>query len=812
MRNNRISRSAWLHGAATIAILGGLPLSQAAAQEAGTQAPSINEESTTVADIVVTATRNNRLLKDVPLAVDVASGEQLEQLSILDAKDVQQLAPGLQMANKDGRSNTATLRGIAYDADSGTAPSVDVYFNENPVDPQLAFTALYDVGQVEILRGPQGVLRGRTSPGGAITIASRKPDLSELEGYIQATATDQDARNFQGGLSVPLVTDRLGVRLAFLDDRNPINYVHNVNRDEDSEGETRSFRVSLLALPTENLTFNLAYQHLDSDETQHQQVIGTGAILPLGPLPEMGFGPNGPEAGISDRIGVAEGPTTFKREYDLLTFSADWNLGFGSLSLNASKMDAMLDQRLDFDAGNAVLNYDETQLLEIPYDNKYVELRYSSQLEGPFNFQVGANYASTRSDPVIVRQKTDQLLSGMPAFLMGLPPEYGVISTFPLYSLSPVDIFIESPTITHSRSIFASGTYDINARLQINGGVRYTTYRSYQQSFLTVDAGGQIALDNYPTLPEDKARREVDAVTGGASIVYQLSDQVSTYASYGRSFRAGSAAVGNTAPLDDNLVITDDETSDAVEVGIKGTAFDRRLSFTANAFYQTFDNYIARTPELIRMASGRNGIIDSVLKVNYNSDAIVKGVEATLWGKLASNWDASLSVSYTDAQFDNGTRPCNTLDASNNIIVPIGQQASYCDATGKMGDQSPFQLSANSEYRFADIGSVQPFVRALLSHNAGYDSDLIDFEYEAYTSVNLYAGLRGNSGWELSVFAKNLFDEAVVRGAADGNYFKATSVLNPDFSMSPGPSYDSGYRAVTVNPPREIGVSLRVKF
>jgi iron complex outermembrane receptor protein len=805
MSNHQFKRLGLLCSAASIGLIG-FTATQASAQSQST------EDVATIADVIVTATRNARLLKDVPIAVDVATGEQLEQLAIMDAKDVQQLAPGLQMSNKDGRSNTATLRGIAYDPDSGTVPSVDIYFNENPVDPQLALTALYDVGQIEILRGPQGVLRGRTAPGGAITIGARKPSLSGFDGYVQATATDRDASNVQAGFSVPLIQDRVGLRIAVLDDRNAVNHVRNVTRNEDSEGHTQSYRLSLLALPTDKVTLGLTYQHLESEETQHPQVIGTGAVLPLGPLPQTDFGRNGPAAGIKDRIGVTDGLNQFDRKYDLVTGTADWEMAHGSLSLNASYMEAKLKQRLDYDFGNAVIGYDETQLLSIPYKTSYVELRYASSLSGPLNYQVGINYAKHRSDPVQVNQKSDALLSGMPASMLGYPPEYGVISLFPLYSISPVDVFVDTPTHTDNTSYFASLTYDLTDRLQFNGGVRYTDYTSYQQSFLSVTAAGAPVLTNYPTLPADKASREVDAWTGGASLTYQLTDAVSTYLSFGRSFRAGAAAVGNTAPLEDRLVITDDEVSDAFELGVKGTAFERRLSFTATVFHQTFDNYIARTPEMIRMASGRNGLVDSVLKVNYNADAVVRGIETTFWGKITPNWDANLSMSYTDAQLDGGERPCNAYDSAGNIFVPMGEQASFCDAEGMMGDQSPFQLSASSEYRFAPMGSVEPFIRGLLVHSPGFDSDLIDYNYKDFTNVNLYLGLRSDRGWELSVFAKNLFDTAVVRSTNDGDHIKQTSELQPDFSMLPGPSFDSGYRIVTVNPPREIGVTLRYSF
>src|SRR6185369_7315700 len=140
--------------------------SPASAKEPAAAAPASQSESGTggLEEIVVTAIRRSQALQDVPMTVDVATGEQLQKLNLFDFKDVQQLAPGLDITNNDGRTNSATLRGVAFNPDQGTSPAVDVYINEVPVDAQTAFTAVYDVAQMEVLRGTQGVFRGRTAP------------------------------------------------------------------------------------------------------------------------------------------------------------------------------------------------------------------------------------------------------------------------------------------------------------------------------------------------------------------------------------------------------------------------------------------------------------------------------------------------------------------------------------------------------------------------------------------------------------------------------------------------------------------------
>lgn len=265
------TRFALLLGASAIAMQ--LPNAAMAAEPADA-APQAAEEAPSN-EIIVTATRQSQKLQDVAMTVNVATGEQLEKFKIFDVKDVQQLAPGLELTNVSGRNNTTTLRGISFDPDQGTSPAVQVYLNEIPTDAQTVYTAIYDVQQIEVLRGPQGLLRGLSAPAGAITIATRRPSFEKPEGYAQITGTTRAGYNAQMGASLPF-SDTFAIRVAALVDGNRLNNVYNVTRKERSKSTTESARITLGWKPTDNFTGYLTYQYLKADNRQFQQVIGAG--------------------------------------------------------------------------------------------------------------------------------------------------------------------------------------------------------------------------------------------------------------------------------------------------------------------------------------------------------------------------------------------------------------------------------------------------------------------------------------------------------------------------------------------------------
>lgn len=755
-------------------------------------------------EIIVTAQRRSESLRDVPMSVNVASGEQLQKLNLFDVKDVSQLAPGLELTNTVGRNNSATLRGITYEPDSGTLPAVDTYINDIPVDAQTAFTAIYDIEQIEVLRGPQGALRGRTAPAGAITIRTRRPDLDEINGYVQATATDRSAYNVQGAVSLPIVPGKLALRAAALVDGNRVNHVRNVTRGDRSYATTESARLSLAWQPVDNFRADLSYQYLTSDSRQYQQVFGPGN------QPTLLFGGterSGPAAQPDDYIGVSDGNARFRNQTHLVNLSMRWDLDKVAVEFNGAHQYSVLNQLLDQDSANAVPGLAMPQQVRIPYDQNTAELRILSQNDGFWNWTIGGYYSKLRGD-IYAQQYS-------PTFFVPAPISFGLFQPVSILSLLP-----SQPGRT--LAIAGSSRFDFTDRLTLEVAARYTDTK-YGQFIATNVALTETASVNpadYPIGPIPVIDRQdhVKPLTGGATLRYKISPNLTAYAAYGRSYRQPTALVGAPQALSPDLLVTKGEHSDSFEVGLKGSLLDRRLSFELAGFYQKFDGYIVRLNNIAYdngttvngVANGiPDGIVDGTTAINYNGKAVVKGIEATLSGRPTDNWDFSINAAYARARFDNARLPCNDFDGDgkpdSTVITPQAitgaGNVSFCSIKGRLGDTPDFSLSANSELRFA-VGNLQPFIRGLFTYRPALSSTFSAYRFRSRENLNLYFGLRGpDAKWEINAFAKNLLNQKRITSIGGGNVSTASGLV-----------YDSGYRTISTQAPREFGVTTSLKF
>lgn len=762
-------------------------------------------------DIVVTASRRSQSLQDVPMSVDVASGELLQKLSILDIKDVQKLSPGLQLSNTTGRTNTATLRGVTFDPDQGTSPSVDLYVNEVPVDPQTAFAAIYDVDQIEVLRGPQGALRGRTAPAGAITIRTRRPDLDSINGYAQGTITDQHGYNVQGAVSLPIVEGKLALRAAVLVDGNRLNQVSNVNSGRKSESKTQSARLSLRWEPNSDIEANLIYQYLTYDNRLVQQVIGAGNTPALG-SPDR----SGPAAEIGDYIGVSEGDRRFQNSSHSLTGLVEWDMGAVTLSAMGAYQYSKLTQEYDQDVANSIPDYINISTVISPYKVTSGELRLASNNSGFWNWTIGAFYTKL-AGTVSQAQQADIFFGNYPISL-GL--------------FMPIGVSLDIPQYDRTVSLAASSRFDLTQELTLEVGARYSDQKKKQFAFSTVSSpgyGGSTGIPARPPInsvtsslvPDRLAIGQGKALTGGATLTYEISPALTSYVAYGRSFRLGSAGVGVPQNLTDDLARSGNERSDSVELGLKASLLDRRVTANLSLFYQKYKGYLARIPYVFYDFGARNafgqavgapdGVVDGVFPsgFNYNGDATVKGIEATITARPTSNIDFSVGASYARGRFKDAVLPCNdfngdgTPDTSGSPAINGPGNVSYCSTDGRLAEIPDFNLTTSTELRFP-VGNVEPFVSGLVTYRPGFHYWQTNYDYRAVVLASLFLGVRGpDNRWEVRGFVKNMLNQKRVMNVI-GQGSVPTAI--------PGTSYDSGYTLISATQPREFGAMVSFNF
>ena len=166
-------------------------------------------------EIVVTAQRRSETLERTPVAISVLSGAMLQRQAIVTEVDLQVATPGLTIrAGQNSNQLNYALRGQSLDAFSDTRPGVLPYFNEIQLDGVGGgSSAFYDLQSVQVLKGPQGTLFGRNSTGGAVLFTTAKP-TRKLGGYISGRLGDYKLRQFEGALNLPIVSDKVLLRVA----------------------------------------------------------------------------------------------------------------------------------------------------------------------------------------------------------------------------------------------------------------------------------------------------------------------------------------------------------------------------------------------------------------------------------------------------------------------------------------------------------------------------------------------------------------------------------------------------------------------
>jgi iron complex outermembrane receptor protein len=714
-------------------------------------------------EVIVTAQKRESTIQDIAATVNVVTGESIDKFSSLSFADLESQTAGLSLATPNARSQTVAMRGVSVDAEAGVDATVTIYYNDQLVTNNIAFGQLYDLERVEVLRGPQGALQGRSSPAGAINIHSRSADLYESDGYIQGTAGDNDGFNGQIAYGMPLIEGKLGVRVAAVYDTSYARDVENkTTGKDDPELEATSYRLNTVWQMTENLTADLTYQNFDRDVDDPSGISGTDS---LGERPTLK---------PDDRVSLAPTENDSHFEYDYVNLQLNWQIGD---NLELASVSGWSDETRDYREENDRANYVDNpealtwQFSRTKQEIKIQELRLSSSDNDFWDWMVGAYYQDQDVTADFTVNTTTTLPESTP--LLGA-------YQFTINSNTYV------PLDSKQWSLFTFNTFYVTDTIDVELGLRYTDYDKSRAADVTL--GGYPYLPAIPGIPpelsdtilglltdsasaqfpivgipEEFQDIEDDSWTGSATVRWDWTDDISLYANYSRGYRTkgNSIVPGENVGLLPNpadYLLHDEEESDAFEVGMKGRFWDGRASLNTALFYQKYDGYLGfvRGVEVLDDFGNPQVLPGGII---YNGDADVTGVEFDGQLLLTETWSMGAGGSWVNAEWDGATEPCNDREP--------GEVVGECDIDGEnVGGEPEWSGFVNSEYYFP-LENTEIYVRGLYKYSGERDNisasaglgDVAD-EFNSYSLVDMFLGWRSSEmKWDVNVFAKNLLDE-----------------------------------------------------
>lgn len=802
--------------------------------------------------IVVTARRKDEKLQDVPQTVNAVTSDTIQKLRINNAADLTQVVPGLTIegasSGSGGFGASSGIRGVPTFLNSNASPVVQFYLNDAPTGRGPEVTqSLFDIGQVEVLKGPQGTLRGRSAPTGAITITTRQPDLNEVGGFASMSGSDRGNMIVQGAVGVPIVPGVLALRVAGAVDHNEGSDVSSANDRIRPYNRNEAVRATLLFQPSQDFKASVMYQRLWTDSASFTQVMGPGN------------GTNGPAIAAGDRLGITDAPNTTTGQTDFFVGQAEWRFGGQKLSYVGSYRNGRSHGASPQDVANVLPGVEYFQYTNTPGQEVSQELRLSSEerIAKIFDYTIGGFYDRETSHPTV---------SGVAAFLTGAfgPPGAPVVGTpldrYTLHTAITID-----PVATE-KSVFASITAHIDEATELAVGGRYIDF-SRRDSYTLGLVGGYNAINNpthgflpcsalgglnpqlagtvaspvysgvcdvpvpSQTLQNVDRRSHFTPFIYNVSLSHRFSPDFMVYGNVGSAFRSAGPQIGITSLTTcctqlggtslsglDDLIFHGQEKSTTYEIGFKSSFFNKRMRFNVALFKQDFSNFFFLT-QSTRYLSVTNSLAGATVgssEFTADAPAKVKGFDVELGGQITPRWNVDLGFTWSKAQLNNALIPCNdgNFDGVVDTIVPTAQDfinhgvmIARCRSSESISRSPLWNLTAQSEYSAPISHETNAFIRGSFVYYPDNPNSSQGYVIGSYGLLNLFTGVRSaDNAWEVSLFANNLLNTQQVLSINPVAPVSSGGVASI-FGASP-----SGYQQIAYTPRREFGLVVRYAF
>lgn len=775
----------------------GLPTS---ADAAPLQESSVGTGANESGTIVVTARRRAETAQDVPVAISVVGGDQIDSTGSFNVGRLQQLTPTLQFYSSNPRNTAVNIRGIGVPfglTNDGIEQGVGIYIDDvyNSRVASATFDFL-DVKQIEVLRGPQGTLYGKNTTAGAINITTNQPTFA-FEGKAEVTFGNLDYVQAKAAVSGPLA-ETLAARVAVSSTRRRGTIYNVTSRQWIQSQDNLGLRGQLLFQPNETLNITLAGDYSRQDAVCCGSVYVRTGVTQRAPdrqfaalAAAQGYAPA--STGPFDRVTDLDAALQAGNRIGGASVKVKWNVGPGTLtSVTAWRFwDWEPQNDRDF-TGLPIVTRSQNPSQQDQYTQ---ELRYNRSGR-TLDFVVGAFGFYQRIDT----QGTES--HGAASTRWNLAPTNALYTSNVLDGLTARNTQYLKNT---SLALYGQASWKVTPELTLQPGVRVNYDRKdgfYQRRVFTA-AGTEIRLDGAPGAartaqlaiftPQEIAPTFSDwNFSYDFTASYKAAPGVLAYATYARSFKSGGINQ-NGVPTDAlnapllGAATVKPESVNHYEIGIKSEWRSVGAIFNLSAFRTAIKDYQAN------VNNGQFGVLRGYLA---NAGAVrTQGIEADFSIRPSERFNAYANGAFTDATYRRFTdAPCPP-ELSGGASSPAN-----CDISGRrLAGVSKWAFSYGFEANrpvsvFGQDGQL--YFGYDGSYRSGFSSNPTPSIYtnvDGYALSNLRAGFRSEGGLDIYGWVRNAFA---------ANYFEQLFV---------GPG-NTGLIAGLPGDPRTWGVTVRKAF
>ena len=775
--------------------------------------------------IIVTARRRQETAQEVPLAISVVKGDSIEATGNFNIVKLQQLAPTLQVYTTNPRNTSVNIRGLGVPfglTSDGFEQGVGIYVDDvyNSRVAAATFDFL-DVNQVEVLRGPQGMLYGKNTTAGAINITTNQPTF-DFEGRAELTVGNLNYKQAKAAVSGPL-SETVAARIAVAATSRRGTLYNVTSQRWINEQDNLGIRGQLLFKPSDDFSITLSGDYSKQDpECCGTTFVRVGRTQrPLNRQYDALAAAQGyvvPSRNPYDRLTDLDSNLNAGNKIGGASAKIKWDVGPGTLtSVTAWRFwDWKPENDRDF-TGLPIVSRSQNPSQQDQYSQ---EFRYNYESR-QFDFVVGLFGFKQRIDT----QGTEQQGSAAAKWTLAPSNDPNNPANNPA-TLAGLTASNTQYLKADSAALFGQLSWKVTDALTIQPGARlnYDKKSGFYQRVVTNAQGQAISCTTIPapgtiagttqqcgiyqpqvSAPSDSAWN----FTYDFNVNYKVARDVLAYATYAKSFKT-LGINQNGLPLNSDNTVNYDaatvkpESVNHYEIGLKTQFWDRRATFNLTAFRTEIKNFQAT------VNGGQFGTVRGYLA---NAEKVrSQGIEADFKVVVSDRFTAYANGAYTDAKYKKFTNaPCppelsgGTLQPANATPdysqpgVPGALSPRQCDISGqRLPGVSKWAFSYGGEYNIPahlldKDGQVYLGVDgSYRSHWNSNASPSIYTEVKGYALTNFRAGFRGE-GFDVFGWVRNAFDV---------NYIE-------NLQVAPG---NTGLIAGQVGDPQTWGGTIKVSF